>query len=175
MYKFQTFNTFDLDILGTYNYKHNNNITLNDCLYYHTNNIKNQNLFCKQCGKYMQMSNISRIFLSSNILIFSLNRGDLNSGILVDIPFDIQEKIDLTFYLEKKESPKYYELNGVTSIIKEGNKNKYVSFCKSPIDHQWYLYNDENVENIQLNIIINIHNNRQYKPCLLAYKAYDYN
>ena len=51
--------------------------------------------------------------------------------------------------------------------------NSYISFCRSPVDNQWYLYNNENVEQKNINQIINLHNDqKQYIPCALIYKKY---
>ena len=46
---------------------------------------------------------------------------------------------------------------------------KYVSCCKSPIDQQWYYYENENVQIVNFNNMINNHNNNNFIPCLLVY------
>ena len=169
VYNFNTFNTFELDILGAYQCK-KNPITLNECLYYYGKE-KAQDLYCIKCGKYNKITYKSNILSSSYMIIFSLNRGELDKNNLIHIPFHLEDKIDLSFFIEK-ESPKHYELTGIVSIVKEQNKYKYVSFCRSPVDHQWYLYNDEIIGKPQLNDIINAHNNNKYIPCILAYTQY---
>ena len=169
VYNFNTFNTFELDILGAYQCK-KNPITLNECLYYYGKE-KAQDLYCIKCGKYNKITYKSNILSSSYMIIFSLNRGELDKNNLIHIPFHLEDKIDLSFFIEK-ESPKHYELTGIVSAVKEQNKYKYVSFCRSPVDHQWYLYNDEIIGKPQLNDIINAHNNNKYIPCILAYTQY---
>ena len=169
VYNFNTFNTFELDILGAYQCK-KNPITLNECLYYYGKE-KAQDLYCIKCGKYNKITYKSNILSSSYMIIFSLNRGELDKNNLIHIPFHLEDKIDLSFFIEK-ESPKHYELTGIVSAVKEQNKYKYVSFCKSPVDHQWYLYNDKIIGKPQLNDIINAHNNNKYIPCILAYTQY---
>ena len=175
IYNFYNFNTFELDLLGTYKYLNNTNtngINFVDCLSYHEKVPKNQNLFCQRCGKYNQMSSFSKIFVTSHTIIFSLNRGEFEKDNLINIPFIIEEQINLRFFLEKKEYLSLYELNGIVSITQENNNFKYVSFCKSPVDHNWYLYNDENVHQLELNEIIMYHNARKlYIPCILSYKG----
>jgi ubiquitin C-terminal hydrolase len=173
IYNFHNFNTFELDFLGTYNCMNKDSgITFTECLNYHEKFPKTQNLFCKRCGKYNQMSSYSKIFVTSHMLIFSLNRGDFEKDNLINIPFIIEEKLNLIFFLEKKEFPNLYELWGIVSITKDNNKFKYVSFCKSPIDFNWYLYDDDkNAQKIDLIDIIELHNNkRKFIPCLLSYK-----
>lgn len=92
---------------------------------------------------------------------------------LLDIPFYILGNIDISKIVENNSSPKHYQLIGVVSRnIKE---NKYFSFCKSPVDQKWYLYNDENVEQIQIDNCLNNHNSsrNEYIPCILLYKSLD--
>ena len=130
---------------------------------------KKQNLKCKKCNKYSQISNKSKIYSSPNMFIFSLNRGDLKNNSLIQIPFYIEEKLDISSFLENKQAPNLYELTGIVSICFQQNKYIYVSFCKSPVDQQWYYYNDENINPANLNYIMNAHNNNNYIPCILAY------
>lgn len=170
-YDFHSFFTYELDILEAYKYKNNNAITLFDCLQYLSMIPKSPKLLCKKCGEFNQIPYISKIYFSSKILIFSLNRGDFDKDNLINVPYNIEEKIDLTYLVEEKECPKNYQLIGIVSITKEDNKLIYMSFCKSPIDKQWYLYNNEEVEQIDINEVIELHNNRNFIPCFLGYQA----
>ena len=173
-YNFYSFNVFELDISGTYQYK-NNNINLIDCLHYHKME-KRQKLFCNKCRKYEEILSKLNIYLTSKTIIFSLNRGDLDKANLINIKFDIQEQLDLTFFIEQKKTPIHYELNGIVSITKNNNNNNnliYVCFYKSPIDHQWYYFNNENVRRLELKDIIDDHNDkRRFVPCILYYKEF---
>ena len=169
IYSLNTFNVFELDILETFKLKQNNAITINDCLKYYEN-PKKAHILCKNCGN-SKILNCSKIYSSSNIFIFSLDRGDFDNN-LINIPFIIEDKIDLTFHIEG--NLKIYELNAIVSITKDKEgKNIYVCFSKSPVDNNWYLYNDEKVQEVQLDKIIICHNNNhQYIPCILSYKNY---
>ena len=69
---------------------------------------------------------------------------------------------------ENKNTPNKFELKGVLSISINEN-NKYVFFGKSPIDDKWYLYNDENVNDIDEYQVID--SNQSYIPCILLYKS----
>ena len=165
IYYFYSFNTFELDILGAYK---NNTLTIYDCLQYYLLQ-KNQNLFCKICNCYTQMSNYSKIYSSPNSFIFSLDRKNLDQTLL-QIPFLVEEKIDLSKYVENQSSLKYYQLGGIVSY--DLNNKKYISFCMSPVDKQWYLYNDNEVEQFQIGNILQSHNNsKQYIPCILFYNS----
>ena len=165
MYYFYNFNIFELDILGAYK---NNTLAINDCLQYYSLQ-KTQNLFCQNCKSYTQMSKYSKIYSSPNCFIFSLDRKYLEQSLL-QIRFLIEAKIDLSQYVEYQSSPMYYQLSGIVSY--DLNNNKYVSFCMSPVDKHWYLYNDNEVEECQIDNILQSHNNNnQYIPCILFYNS----
>ena len=86
---------------------------------------------------------------------------------LLNINFILEEKIDIGKFLENQKAYNKYELSGVVSF--SVNENKYVCFGKSPVDNQWYLYNDDNVANTNINEVLNNNNNMQYIPCILLY------
>ena len=71
-------------------------------------------------------------------------------------------------YIEDSNRKKF-ELIGIVSINLD--ENKYISFCESQQKNEWYLYNDEKVSKVDINEILNKHN--EYKnliPCILVYK-----
>ena len=167
IFHFNTFNTFELDIIITYN-TCQKPISILDCLQYYNNN-KSQILICRNCGKKSEVLNKSNIYISPNIFIFSLDRQNLDNNV-PQIPFIINEKIDIIYFLEKKEAPSQYQLTGILSYWMD--QNKYISFCLSPIDNQWYFYNDEKIELTQINNVIN---NNNCIPCILVYKSMNLN
>jgi ubiquitin C-terminal hydrolase len=167
IYNCNSFNIFELDILRTFNYCQRF-ITIKDCLQYY-NSERLQNLICEKCKRKTDHTGITTIYCSPNNFIFSLDRKDLDQNLL-NIQFNIEEKININNFVYNKGCLTQYQLIGIVSY--STTENKYVSFCMSPVDSQWYMYNDENVQMIQLNQIISSHNiNRQYIPCLLAYKS----
>ena len=167
MYYFQTYNTFELDILFAYNYI-KKPIRIYDCLKVYGIPV-NPNQFCIFCRKPSKVLRTRNIYSSSNIFIFSLDRKNLDPKYL-QIPFIIDEKIEITNFVEMKDTPQHYQLTGIVSYYTSGNK--YVSFCMSPVDKQWYLYNDENVQLTDISQVIDLHNNKkEFIPCLLAYKT----
>ena len=173
IYNFYTFNTFELDILGTYKYKNSFNnrsaVTLNECIQFQQSNKNNIKLYCNKCKKFTLFQNCYKIFSSPNKFIFSINRGHLDNNLL-NIPFKIEEKIDLTFHVENKQSFTNYELSGILSVINNPHNYQYVSFCKSPMDNKWYFYDVENITTYELNDIIIFHNdNNEYIPLILIY------
>ena len=171
-YNFNTFTTFELDILATSQNNKELNITLFDCLNYHLKQ-QTKNLYCKNCGKYNKIKSNSTIFSTPNIFILSLDRGQLDQNLL-DIKVDFQEKLNLSTYVEQ-DCPKKYELFGIVSIKNNISNNGYDYCCfnKSFFDNKWYFYTDEKCIPMDENVILNSHkgNKSIYKPCLLAYKA----
>ena len=165
-YSLLTFNTFELDIQGAYKYK-NNTITLNDCLQYSTF-LRTQILYCKKCQNYNKTLINSKIYSSPNTFIFSLDRKNLDQNLL-KIPFRVDEKLNLRNYVENKEAPVNYQLIGILSYYL--NEQKYVSFCVSPVDKKWYVYNDEKVEQTNIKSVLDFHNFGKFIPCVLVYKS----
>jgi ubiquitin C-terminal hydrolase len=162
-YYFSNYETFDLDILGTFQ-KFNSAITIFHCLNYQRE--KNQNSYCKKCQSYKQFKINTRIYSSPISFIFTLNRGNPDQNLL-NINFMIEKTIDIGIFLENENAYKQYELSGVVSF--SVNENKYVCFGKSPVDKQWYLYNDETVEDMDINSVLTNNNSMQYIPCILFY------
>ena len=162
-YNFNNYEILDLDILGTFQ-QCNSQITLFHCLNYQSEKI--QNSFCQKCQKYNQSKINTSIYSSPINFIFILNRG-MPAQHLLNINFILEEKIDIGKFLENQQAYNKYELSGVVSF--SVNENKYVCFGKSPVDNQWYLYNDDNVANTNINEVLNNNNNMQYIPCILLY------
>ena len=170
-YDFSAFNIFELDLLGAFQ-NNQNPVNIKICLDNYQKG-KNQILYCINCSQYSETYSSTNILQAPNILIFSLNRGDLNDEYnqLVKIPFFFEENLDLTSIIKRPVSNMMnYTLTGIVSLFKEGNKWLFVSFCKSH-DQQWYFYHDENIHQMQLNNILEMHvNNAYYIPCILLYR-----
>ena len=169
-YNLYSFNTFELDILFTYKFKQQQPITILDCLKIHQM-AKPQNLFCKSHNNYSKFINTSKIYCTPKLIIFSLNRGELNDE-LINVPFIIEDKIYLSMLIEAGLSPKNYQLAGIVSVFKDNNNNfKYAAFCKSFLNQQWQYYFNENIQQFNLNQVLELHNNNKYIPCILLYRV----
>ena len=166
MYNLNSFNTFELDISGCYQLK-KKQITLNDCLNYYCEK-KYRNLFCNNCKRKSNMSIASDICNVRDILIFSLNRGNLKENLL-NIPFNLEYMVDLKSFITNSNSPKIYDLIGIVSVYKKEQNYNYVAFCKS--DNHWFLFEDEKINEIRLDFILSWHNTHNYIPCILAYQV----
>ena len=158
IYNYQIFNSLIFPLEEVKNMKNkliqnfnNNTVTLNDCFSYYTQsnlfNGQNQN-YCNICRQLSDSVYTTRIYSGPNILIIILNRGRNN---IYNIKLDFNETIDLTQFIIKKDMPLIiYSLYGVITHIGESGPNAhFVASCKSPIDENWYRYNDSMVNLIK--------------------------
>lgn len=167
-YQFNSYLTLQLDVLE-YSQKNNKySITLNDCLEFESNKIRE--MYCHKCKNQKPISNITKIYRSPKVLIFFLNNGEFDQKLL-NIKFVLENKINLQKYINDQKSPKKYELNGIISI--DINTKKYVSFCNSSDNQQWfYFYNETNTPINENQVIFN-NDNSQFIPCILFYQSID--
>ena len=173
IYILKKFNSFILNISGCYSSK-KEKITITDCLKYQYEEPKRPE--CQNCHR-KRFFVYSKIYSSPNIFLFLIDRGidfNLNKNELLKIPLIIEDHLDLEDFIEKKDTPTKFELIGIVSILIKNKK--YVSMCKSPIDNNWYNYNDEEVQQIEHTKVIELCNNsNMYIPCILIYKAINQN
>ena len=169
-FNFNSFNIYDLDIKNTYEYFLNdekNYIDISDCLSYGSMPKKFKS-YCYNCKNRVIISRQSRIYSSPNVFIFLLDRGIEFNENYIHIPFKVEEKINLTNFIIKENSPVHYGLTGIVSFNRQ--EQKYVSYCQSPIDSNWYWYNDEKVNLVFCQDILNNKNDNEI-PCILYYKT----
>ena len=135
-----------------------NEVTLQDCFIYNQKSEvftgENRN-YCNICKQLFDSIYTSKICITPNVLILILNRG---RGNIYNIKLNFTEKIDITQFVLQKEKPQIlYELYGViTHIGQSGPNAHFVASCKSPVDFQWYRYNDAFVNpitNLQKEVI----------------------
>ena len=136
----------------------NNNVTIYECFYYNQKSDlftgENKN-YCNICRQLWDSVYTSKIFVTPNTLIIILNRG---KGNIYKVKLDFNEVIDITQFVIQKDKPQLiYSLYGVITHIGESGPNAhFIASCKSPIDNQWYRYNDAMVNpinNVQKDII----------------------
>ena len=161
-YYMEHFQTLKLNISGI---QQMTPLTISKCLQYQSN--KKENKFCQKCQIITQTEINSKIYSSPNYFIFLIER-EKEGQSFNNILFNVEKNINIEQFLENKNTPNKFELKGVLSISINEN-NKYVFFGKSPIDDKWYLYNDENVNDIDEYQVID--SNQSYIPCILLYKS----
>lgn len=165
-YDFGTYNTIQLDCLHFKNTIYRNNITIFDSLKFEYQN-KNINRLCNFCKKKASINMISIIYKSPKIFVFLLNNGDFDEQLL-NLNFKLEPQINLSKFIESKNSPKKYELVGIISL--DIRNKKYVNYCKSFEDNNWYFYYDEDIaQNTEEQVIMD--NFGKYVPSALFYKS----
>ena len=170
IYKPQSFNIYDLNIKNCYEKYKNDILSIKDCLNF-LSQKKSINFFCSKCNQKTDFDSLEKIYSSPKIFVLILDREDFNEN-LMKINFKIEETIDLSDFIEDKNSHKIYKLIGIVSISLR--EKKYLGFSKSPIDDEWYLYNDENVKKINIDFVEKSHGQFNfYVPYILFYESPD--
>ena len=122
----------------------NNKVDIYDCFDDYqkiVNMIGDNKMFCNFCKKTSPATFETKLVNGPEVLIVILNRGRDNKY-NIQLHFNLQ--LDLSNYIENKTSGCLYDLFGVI-IPNEKSEEKwnYIAFCKSPIDNDWYQYNDD--------------------------------
>ena len=165
------FLTFQLDIIDYFSKEGNNDINLNELIQFDFKE-KTQKKNCNNCNSEQETEMIKKINKSPKIFIFLLFNEDPidKADELHKITFNIEEQIRMGDFIRDEDSPKNYEIFGIVSISMR--ERKYVSFSKSLVDKEWYLYNDEKVTKINFDFIkTSIENYNFYFPCILFYRS----
>ena len=124
----------------------NNQVNIFDCFDYNQKEESftgENSMYCNICNMQLPSTYTTFIYSAPPILILVLNRGQ---GIQYKIKMEFYTEIDLTNYVEYKENNNRikYDLIGVVTHM--GGSDQYGHFiaaCKSPIDNNWYQYNDD--------------------------------
>ena len=114
-----------------------NEINIYDCLFY-DNQIKSGYKLCKICSIEQQCSNKNIIYSAPKILCFVFNKNE-------NVPmmnFNIENNINIYQFSEIKSMINY----GLIGIIVYFYPNRYVAFCKNPVNMLWYSYENDKVE-----------------------------
>ena len=119
-------------------------VSLFDCFCYNQKSdyfTGDNKYYCNICKQLYDSVNTSKIFVSSNVLIIILNRGKGNA-FKIKVDFSLQINIS-EFVLQKDTKGEIYNLYGVITHIGESGTNAhFVAACRSPVDGNWYRYND---------------------------------
>ena len=147
----------NLNFNSQLNVQNINSVNLDDCFLYNQKNdfFTGQNaMYCNFCNNQLNATYQTFLYTTPEILIIILNRG---KEIEFRIKLEFNEYLNLYNYVERKEFGYYYQLIGVVTHMGEsGASGHFIAFSKSPIDQQWYKYNDDlvsKVTNFQREII----------------------
>ena len=132
-------------------------VTLEHCLqhYISPENLTGQNkMYCNQCKGEFDAQTYNKIFKHPKVLIIILNRG---KGIEFNVPFTYTMKLELdNIFINMENNPNFegvdknkkveYELISVITHMGESSMaGHFIACAKSPVDNDWYLYNDAQV------------------------------
>ena len=125
------------------NFFNNNEVNIYDCFFYDqkiTYMAGNNAMYCNYCKQ--TCNNTMRTILATGpeILIIILNRG---KGTEFKVKINFLEQIDLTNFIEMKQTGCKYNLIGViTHIGESGMGGHFIAYCRNPISKDWHKYND---------------------------------
>ena len=114
-----------------------NEINIYDCLFYDSQ-IKSGYKLCTICSVEQQCNNKNIIYSAPKILCFVFNKNE-------NVPmmnFNIENNINIYQFSEIKSMINY----GLIGIIVYFYPNRYVAFCKNPVNMLWYSYENDKVE-----------------------------
>ena len=127
-----------------FNIQNQNSVNIYNCFEYNRKVdffTGDNSMYCNRCKAQFPASYMTQLYTGPEILIIVLNRG---VGIQYKVKLEFTESLDLTYYIEEKNTGCLYNLIGVVTHMGESGANgHFIAYCKSPIDKQWYRYNDD--------------------------------
>ena len=97
-------------------------------------------MYCNYCKQTYNSSMCTYLTTGPEILIIILNRG---KGIEFNVKINFYLDLDLSNYIELKNTGCQYELFGViTHIGESGMGGHFIAYCKELWNNQWLKYND---------------------------------
>ena len=136
----------------------NNIVTIMDCFDYNQKidffDGSNQ-IYCSACGKMANANYCTYLTTAPKVLILLLNRG---TGIQFKVKLEFTEILDISNFVSQKTNNcvKYQLIGVITHLGESGQSGHFIAHCKSPIDNEWYMYNDaivSKIDNFQEKVI----------------------
>ena len=127
----------------------NNPVNIYDCFDYDRKiNLMygDNSMYCNYCRQNTNCKMCTCLTTGPEILILLLNRGH---GIEFNVKINFMEELDLSNYIEYKNTGFKYKLIGViTHIGESGMGGHFIAYCKDPISMSWNKYNDAIVSEV---------------------------
>ena len=147
-------------------------VTLENCFenYQEPEMLFEQNqIYCNSCNCLSNAITTNKIFTSPEVLTIILYRGEF------DVNFEYPLSLDLDKYIiDKSKGTNKYELICVLAHLGSNrNSGNFIAFCKSPVDKQWYCYNDTSVSECNDPRLQN-NNEVEAVPYVLFYQKYNH-
>ena len=150
-----------------------NSVNIYDC-FKHNQKIETftgeNAMYCNNCKGQFNSDFQSILYTSPEILIIILNRG---KGIQYKVKCEFTLDLNLFDFIEMKNTGYMYDLIGVVTHLGGSDASgHFISYCRSPIDNNWYQYNDDlvsSVNNFQNDVI------NYAMPYILFYQKQKFN
>ena len=134
-----------------------NSVNINDCFDYYRKSevMEGENaMYCNNCKQSLKANYTTYIVNSPEILIIILNRG---KGIEFNVKLEFTEYLNIQNYVKEQNDSNNYKLIGVVTHLGENSESgHFIAYCRSPVDDNWYKYNDDivnSVNNFQKEVI----------------------
>ena len=115
---------------------------------------KQYRIYCNSCGSIANANYCSNLVNAPKVLILLLNRGQ---GIQFKIKLEFPQEFNISPYISQNQGGINYKLIWVITHLGESNESgHFIAHCLSPIDNNWYTYNDAKVtliNNIKTDVI----------------------
>ena len=113
-------------------------------------------IYCNICHKQSDAISFNKLYNCPEVLTIILNRG---KGLQFNVEFQFPLNLNINNYIIDKNCETNYELIGVlTHLGPSGMSGHFIAYCKSPVDKNWYRYNDAEVTQCQ-NTLYEINSN----------------
>ena len=113
-------------------------------------------IYCNTCHRQSNAISYNKLYNCPEVLTIILNRG---KGLEFNVEFQFPLDLNINKYVIDKNCDTNYELIGVlTHLGPSGMSGHFIAYCKSPINGQWYCYNDAEVTQCQ-NVMYEINSN----------------
>ena len=145
-------------------------VTIDDCFEQNEQPelLEGQNqIYCNNCKRSSNALSYNKLYNCPEVLTIILNRG---KGLEFNVEFEFSKDLHINKYVVDKSCGTNYQLISVlTHLGPSGMSGHFIAYCKSPLDGNWYCYNDSQVK--QCNDIISEINSNGI-PYVLFYQKY---
>ena len=181
-YNFEThfFLSFSINLIiefknqNNYYYNINNEITLYECLDFYKKidfmSSSNNNFYCNYCKMNSNYAKMTEISTGPSIFIFLFY---YKNEIKQKDKIKFEKDLNLYNYIKFQETGYNYKLIGIITYNgKVGMGGHYIAYCSDPISNEWYKYDNEKINKINIIQLVDINSliTNYNMPYILFYK-----
>ena len=124
---------------------------------------------CMNCKINSNILSYNKMYTCPEVLTIIITRGEYSN-----LKIKIEQNIDIKNYVIDPTSGTAYELKGIIiHCFPHGAADYFVAYCISPVDNNWYAYNNDKINMCANNIENQIQSN--YFPYILFYQRKNLN